>query len=231
MSSIPLPGTVLTFLQELRSTGAPVIRLRGQGDWRSALLLIETEAAQDTLIPQLLAGWHAEAAPDLGGPPLPFHLHAALHGARLLFRAAWCYLQRDIGKNEVTTLLGTDSPAPTDAAWQFSADLTLRHLPAVFRMAQALAPGDPLLAALRNLAFHYSLSGYGIPPENETAIPSVEPAAWEALQSHPGLRQLLLDRILASGSRHWLNHPETALALRHTLGGYPKEYAPAFLIG
>lgn len=226
MSAVPFPGTVLTFLQELRSTGAPVIRLRGQGDWRSALLLIETEAAHDPLILQLLATWHAEAARDLGGPPLPINESAALHGTRLLFRAAWCYLQRDTGKNEVTMLLQEESIAAPDPAWQFSADLALCYLPAVFRMAQALAPGDPLLTALRNLAFHYPLSGTAIPPEND--IPAADLTAWENLQSHSGLQQLFLDRILITHARHWLNHPPTAQALHHTLGQYPQPFAPAF---
>ncbi len=80
-SAMSAPGTVVRFLSELRATGAPVIRLRGQGDWRGALLLIETEASNDPEISRLLAAWHHEAAEDLGGPPPPFDLKSGMKKA------------------------------------------------------------------------------------------------------------------------------------------------------
>lgn len=233
LSAMPAPGTIVRFLSELRATGMPVIRLRGQGDWRNSLLLIETEASNEPEISRILAAWHEEAADDLGGPPLPFDEPAALRGARLLFRAAWCYLQRDTGKDEVARLLLESSltssqipPSTHSASAQFSADLTLQHLPALFRMAQVLAPGDPLLAALRELAHEFPLSGIGIQPADPDTPPSADPEAWENLHAHPGLQQLFLDRILSSQARPWTKHPAVAQALRHTLGEYARELAP-----
>ncbi|MES2709492.1 MAG: hypothetical protein V4726_23045, partial [Verrucomicrobiota bacterium] len=167
---------------------------------------------------------------------------AAVFGARLLFRAAWCYLQRDTGRDEVARLLLEPPPsaaglglsssltaaAQFSTAAQFSADLTLQHLPAIFRMARALAPGDPLLAALRELAGWFPLSGIGIQPADPQDFPAIDSGTWENLQAHPGLRQLFLDRILSARARHWLKHPDITLAIRHSLGEYATDLAPSF---
>ena len=225
-SVVPQPGAALTFLLELRATGAPVIRLTGQGSWRGVLPRIEAEAAGDPQMAALLESWHREAAEDLGGPPLAFDGTAARHGALLLFRSAWAYLHRDSQASEVTQLLCAPLPWEPTAAAQFSADLTLQYLPALFRMAQALAPGDPLLPALRHLSAVLPLGAIGFPPQDD--VPAVaEPRAWQALRAHPGLWQLFLDRAVQRHDRAWLDHPDIARGLRHALGAHLQELAPA----
>lgn len=221
-------GILLTFLRELRATAAPVVRLSGQGPWAAVLTEIEKEAQSDPLIAALLAEWHREGLEDLGGPPLPFDEAAARHGAVLLFRGAWCYLHRDTPAREVTRLLQPTSPPQSEtpsAAAQFSADLTLRHLPSLHRIALALAPGDPLLAALRALAAAYPLSSPGFSPD-ENSPPSADPEAWDHLQNHAGLRQLFLDRVLAHADRAWMENPAIAAALIHSLGLHSRNLAP-----
>jgi hypothetical protein len=222
------PGTILQFLRELRSTGTPVIRLSGQGSWRSVLPKIEAEAANDHQLTSLLAAWHAEAAEDLGGPALAFDEAAALHGATLLFRAAWCYLHRDSTAAEVTQLLHLPAPGPLDPAAQFSADLTLQHLPSLHRMAQALAPGDPLLPALQQLAQTFPLASPGLLFPDKT-LPDPDPSSWHALRSHLGLWQLFLDRVLQRQDRLWLAHPDVLPAVHHALGAHAKALAPFLL--
>lgn len=207
---------------------APVIRLSGQGPWAAVLTEIEKDAQSDPRIGTVLAEWHREAVEDLGGPPLPFDEAAARHGAVLLFRAAWCYLHRDTPAREVTRLLHPTPPTPSEnltAAAQFSADLTLRHLPALHRIALALAPGDPLLAALRSLAAAYPLSSPGFSPD-ENFPPSADPDAWAILQNHAGLRQLFLDRVLAHADRAWMENAAIAAALTHSLGLHARTLAP-----
>lgn len=226
MSAAPSPtGTVLTFLRELRATAAPVIRLSGQGPWAAVLAGMEDEARSDPRVGDLLADWHREAAEDLGGPPLAFDAAAARLGAAFLFRAAWCYLHRDTPADEVARLLQPPPDGTLGAAAQFSADLALRHLPALHRIAQALAPGDPLLAALRALAASYPLSSPGFPPD-ENAPPAAEPHAWDQLQNHPGLRQLFLDRVAAHADRAWMENPAVAAALARSLGLHAHALAP-----
>lgn len=224
-TAVPHPGAALTFLRELRATGAPVIRLSGQGSWHGILPRIEAEAAADSSLATLLRSWFEEAAEDLGGPPLPFDEAAARHGALLLFRAAWCYLHRDSPADEVTALLHNPLPGSPTAAAQFSADLTLQHLPALFRMAQALAPGDPLLPALRSIAHHLPLSALGV-PRVENEVPTADPDAWQKLHAHPGLWQLFLDRAVQRSDRWWLNHAEVAHSLHYSLGTHAKTFVP-----
>ncbi|MES2466998.1 MAG: hypothetical protein V4675_06830 [Verrucomicrobiota bacterium] len=225
-SSVPQPGAALTFLLELRATGAPVIRLTGQGSWRGVLPRIEAEAAADPRIGTVLESWHREGAEDLGGPTLAFDEAAARHGAILLFRSAWSYLHRDSQPSEVNQILCAPLPWEPTAAAQFSADLTLQYLPALFRMAQALAPGDPLLPALRHLSAVLPLGSIGFPLQDEVPA-GAEPGAWQALRAHPGLWQLFLDRAVRRQDRAWLVHPDVASGLRHSLGAYLTELVPA----
>ena len=227
MPSFIQPGAVLTFLRELRSTGAPILRLHGQGAAKQGLLQLEADAREDLLLLPLLKSWHEEAAEDLGGPALPFEEAAARHGVQLLLRMAWFYLQRDTDASTVTRLLAEPCPFPAGAAAQFSADLTLQYLPAIFRMAQALAPGDPLLASLRNLAGLWPLSGTGVPLGSGQDVPMADPAAWEALRTHAGLWQLFLDRLLQRPDSPWLRHPDVVSGLTRLLGAYGRELAPA----
>ncbi len=222
-----LPGAVLTFLRELRSTGSPVLRLHGQGAGKQGLLELEADAREDLLLLPLLKSWHEEAAEDLGGPVLPFEETAARHGVHLLLRMAWFYLQRDTDASTVTRLLAEPCLCPAGAAAQFSTDLTLQYLPAIFRMAQALAPGDPLLASLRNLAGLWPLSGTGVPLGSGQDVPMADPAVWAALRTHAGLWQLFLDRLLQRPDSPWLRHPDVVNGLTRLLGAYGRELAPA----
>ncbi|MDB6135793.1 MAG: hypothetical protein JWM59_4036 [Verrucomicrobiales bacterium] len=229
VSALSAPGAMVRFLSELHATGAPVIHLRGRSEGLGALEQIEAEADGDPELHRLLGSWHQEAALDIGGPALSFDETAARRGACLLFRTAWCYLNRDTGREEVARLLLDPAAHPGDSATaQFSADLTLQHLPAVLRMAQALSPGDPLLSALRSLARLFPLSGVNIHPEKPPTQEMPPAATWGNLQSHSGLRQLFLDRILITRAGHWLDHPETSLAIRHSLGEHRQTLAPAF---
>ena len=207
-------GLIQQFLRDLRATGSPVIRLIGAGPWGGVLTALEAEAHADPQVAALLEIWHREASGDLGGPPLAFDEKSARRGAVLLFRAAWCYLHRD------------STAADATASSQFSADLALQHLPGVFRLAQALAPGDPLLAGLRHLAARFPLSSPGMPPEENTS-PAADPAAWAALQSHAGLHQLFLGRVVLLRSPAWLAVPHVAAALRRSLGSWARELAPS----
>jgi hypothetical protein len=230
MPAVPCPGAALIFLRELSSSGSPVIRLHGYGPSPEGLQLLEEDAGQDLLLIPLLKSWHLEAVEDIGGPPLPFDGSAARHGALLLLRAAWFYLHRDSDTTAVTRALSEPPPGPPNPAALFSADLTLQRLPSLFRMAQALAPGDPLLAALRKLGHSWPLSGIHIPPaptdEPSPPFPSADPAAWTALRQHQGLWQLFLDRLLDRPASPWKHHPEVAASLQQSLGAYARELAP-----
>lgn len=224
---VPQPGTVSAFLRELRTTGAPVVSLRGSGELTDCLRHIEADAAADAALIPLLREWHAESLADLSGPPLAFDETAARYGAQMLFRAAWFYLHRDAPEQHVVTLLADPLPGGPSATALFSADLTLCYLPDLHRIARTLAPGDPLLAALQRMADALPLSGAGLPPEND-APRHPQAAAWRSLLTHPGLWRLFTDRIIAASARWWLPHGEVRQSLRRVAGSFAAELVPAF---
>ena len=107
-----------------------------------------------------------------------------------------------------------------------SADLTLRWLPDVHRMALALAPGDLLLAHLQRIAAAHPLSCAAMPPE-ENALREPQAAVWNVLRAHPGLWRLFIDRIIAANARWWLARSEVREAVRADAGTYAKQLVPA----
>jgi hypothetical protein len=224
---VPQPGTVSAFLRELRTTGAPAVHLRGPGPLTDCLRHIEADAAADAALIPLLREWHAEALADLPGPPLSFDESAARYGAQMLFRAAWFYLHRDATEAHVVTLLADSLPGGPSAAALFSADLTLRYLPDLHRIARTLAPGDPLLGALQRMADALPLSGAAMPPDEDAPRQPLT-AAWQAICDHPGLWRLFIDRVIATSARWWLARPEVRAALRRTAGAFAAELIPAF---
>jgi hypothetical protein len=224
---LPRPGAVASFFRELRSSGAPVVRLSGAGKLDGCLRLMEAEAARDEGLAALLKEWHGEACEDLAGPALEFDEAAARRGTTMLFRAAWFYLHRDAAAAQMSALLEEPLPAPVTAAALFSADLTLRYLPEVHRLARTLAPGDPLLAALQAMAEAQPLSGAGIPPaEDGTRTPDA--AAWSAMRAHPGLWRLFIDRVIHANARWWLAREDVRETVRHATGAFARELVPTF---
>ena len=227
MPPVPQPGTVSAFLRELRVTGVPVVRLRGPGELTDCLRHIEADAAADAALVPLLREWHEEALADLAGPPLAFDAPAARYGAQMLFRAAWFYLHRDAPAQHVTTLLSDPIPGGPSAAALFSADLALRCLPDLHRIARTLAPGDPLLGALQRLADALPLSGAAVPPDEDTTR-QPQSTAWLAMRHHPGLWRMFIDRVIAGNARWWLPREDVRQALRRAAGFFAAELVPAF---
>ncbi len=227
MSPTAPPGTVSAFLRELRTTGAPVVRLRGAGQLRDCLRHIEAGAAADAALIPLLREWHAEALAELAGPPLAFDEPAARWGAQMLFRAAWFYLHRDADEGQVITLLADPIPGGPPAQVLFSADLALQYLPGLHRLARTLAPGDPLLGALQRMADALPLSGAGVEPEEGSAR-QPQAAAWQAVCGHPGLWRMFTDRVIAAKARWWLARDEVREAVRRAAGAFAGELVPAF---
>ena len=226
MSAVPQRDTLLSFLRELKSGGRPSVRLSGAGKLDGCLSQIESEAARDPRIGELLREWHREMAEDMPGAALAFDEAAARWSAAMLFRAAWLYLHRDAPETEATALLTVPLPVPVTAASLFSADPALRWLSAVHRMALALAPGDPLLAVLQSIAAAHPLSCAALPPpESESREPAA--AAWNALRAHPGLWRLFIDRVIAANARWWMHRAEVRAAVRAAAGAYEKELVPA----
>ena len=219
MSALPQREALLAFLAAVHVTGA--------GSLHDCLRHIEFEAAADPRIGQLLARWHSEAAEELSGPAPAFDEPAARWAAAILFRAAWLYLNRDATEAEAAALLSVLLPVPVTASSLFSADLTLRRLPDVQRMALALAPGDPLLVQLQAIAAAHPLSCAAMPPEEGRERHPAAPA-WNVMRAHPGLWRLFIDRVIAARARWWLHVPDVREAVRTAAGAYAGDLVPAF---
>jgi len=216
--------SVRAFLRDVRGRGVAVLRLGGAGAMRERLGEMEREAEADVGLEAMLREWHAEASEDLGGEVLAFDGVAARAGARVLFRAAWCLLVREVSAEEVEELLdGVEMPAPCAAA-QWSVDVVLRWLPDVERLARGLAPGDPLIGALVRVAERWPLSGAGMRRE-VVGRGMVDGAAWEAMRGHEGLWQLFLDRVMVSRAEWWLADEEVRAAAERSLGEWRGETA------
>jgi MoxR-vWA-beta-propeller ternary system domain bpX4 len=225
-SPLPSPGTVVSFFRELRTTGTPVVRITGPGDLRNCLSAIERDAEQDQGLVRLLREWHSEALLDLPGAALDFDSGAARWGAKILFRAAWFYMDRESDPSLVASLLAEPLPMHPTPPVLFSLDLALQSLPEIYRLAQTLAPGDPLLVALRSLALRLPFSGVGI-EQAENGAPLADPAAWSALISHSGLWQIFIDRVIRAKAHAWLGHESVRDAVVRVGGAFPQDLLPA----
>lgn len=226
MPAEPQLGTTASFLRELRATGTPVISITGAGDLRHSLNLIELDAADPGVVRALLREWHEEALLDLPGPSLIFDEKAALWGATHLLRAAWFYLDRESEPSEIERLLLSPPSIPMDAAAIFSADLALRYLPDIHRLAKTLAPGDPLTEALQNFAWKMPFSAVGIPP-SDIADFNPDETSCSVIRSHSGLFGIFIDRIIQTNSSWWLDQPGIRDGIQTALGVYSRELAPS----
>jgi MoxR-vWA-beta-propeller ternary system domain bpX4 len=152
------------------------------------------------------------------GVPPSLDLGVAVWAAEQLYHACILLARRELGPDQVASSLGRPSPAAGDAASQaWSADLTLRRLPDLLALARGVAPGDPLVEVLRERALAWPLSSVGVAGVAPPASPALS-----AVLSHPSLRQLYVDRVIARRDLTRLRgHPPTRLAAREALGAHP----------
>lgn len=155
---------------------------------------------------------------SLAGTAPTLEIVVARWAAGLLAEAARLTVARDVGAIEMEKILSQPCPRPRSAEVDYSADLFLRYLPELLAWIQRLAPGDPLVQHMRRLGGEWPLSSVGM---RELTIAPIEPFI-----GHAALRQLYVDRILATGDASRLDHPRVSEAVRIALGAHP-ELAPA----
>jgi hypothetical protein len=195
------------FLQSLMAGGEARVLAPGEPpddvEWNSALEVVE-------------ASWRLHVP-----SPVPeFHLPTARWAARILYRAFQFLLWRDAGAELVKKALTVAAPdCPDQASRLYSADLCLRYLPSLLKLAARLSPDDVLVHELHRIAREWPLSSAG--------IPGLEPPPdLSAVMAHSGLRCLFTERLIAAGDRTLLTDPAAADAVREALGAHP-ELAPA----
>lgn len=147
-----------------------------------------------------------------GAPELD--VNAAYWGAEKLYRACQLLTMRDAPPAVANDALLQRFEGARGAESDYAVDLTLSYLPSLFHLANRVAPDDPVLDAIRELASAWPLSSVGIPGTGA----SPELPFWE----NTCLRALYVDRIIASRDTSRLEDPEVAAAVRSALGGYPE---------
>jgi hypothetical protein len=152
--------------------------------------------------------------------PPELDLEVAVWAAEMLYRGCQFLVFREVDAPVVESTLKTPCPRPPSPAAYWSADLTLRYLPDLLDLAKGLSPQDPLVISLTELGSRFPLSCAG-PADQDT-----DPSALDLLCSHPCLRRMLGDRVIARKMTGMLKHAKVREAVHEALGIYP-DLAPA----
>lgn len=189
------------FISDLREKGSVTVAGRitsfDESDLQQSLTALHLIYEQDTLhMPFRAPGFCAEAA---------------LWAAAYLYRAVQVALMRDLDNETVENLLAPYPGKITPEA-VYSADLALRHLPALMMLARGLAPGDVLVQRLQQTAreWPFSTAGMDVAGEGETVI--------SVILEHPSLKNAYIDRIIEARDAKRINHPAITEGVREALG-------------
>jgi hypothetical protein len=146
-----------------------------------------------------------------------FSLPASLWAARLFYQLCQFAVCRDIGEECIAAACESPCPETRTPGTEWSADLTIRHLPNLFRFARHLSNADPLVNQMRLIATAWPLSSVGVPGLGQVQI--------DSFIAHPALRRLYADRILAAGDIIRLGDSRVDDLLRADLGMH-RELSP-----
>lgn len=151
-----------------------------------------------------------------GLPPL--NVPVASWAARTLYLAAQVLVYRDL-ESQVFEPAIQNSPRSTAAGDQFSADLCLRFLPDLVRLARTASANDPLVKSLLQLAADWPLSSVGI---SGAALSVLGTSRVSALAQVAAVWRLYVDRVLQTGDAARLADPATLTAARVAVGAFPQ---------
>lgn len=205
---------------EVGAASALATFLRGLGTDGKAVVSVEDLTPREPGAMEALESLDASARLELGPPAPDLDRSTALWAARLCYRICQLILCRDLGEEVIERSLTVPAPSQRSASTDWSADLTLRHLPRLARMASSVSTGDPLLQHLKRLAAEWPLSSVGIPG-------ILGPWKLDAIAGHQGLWRLYIDRVTASTDTSRATEPRVAAQLRMDAGAHP-ELLPAF---
>jgi hypothetical protein len=117
----------------------------------------------------------------------PFDPEAALWGAKYIFYVCQLILLRNVEESEMQQYLQSFE-GERSASAIYSADLLLRFLPDLFRLASGLSPEDPLVVNLKNTALGWPFSAVG--------LKNVVSQADAVILEDRSLRYAYIDRII-----------------------------------
>jgi hypothetical protein len=177
----------------------------------------EPIAAPDESALSEVVDLNQRAQAELAGEPPGFSAETALWSANLLYQICQFVVCRDIGEAQIAAAFAQECPASRGPTADWSADILLRHLPALIRLAQQLSNGDPLVQDLKKVAATWPLSSVGVPELADLNL--------DTFIAHPALARLYADRIIAAVDTSRLGDPCVDDLLRADLGIH-RELAP-----
>lgn len=156
---------------------------------------------------------------ELPGDPPPLDTDSAAWAAGVFYRLCQLLAYREMPAEAIKPLVEQPCPKPISPAVAYSVDLVFRYLPDLLSLASGLAPGDPLVEAIKTLCRRWPLSSVGVADLGQINV--------EAFIDNPSLRQLYVDRIMDRGDASRVNDPRVRAAMRASLGLYEDLCAPA----
>lgn len=153
---------------------------------------------------------HLRAQVELSGEAPDFSSESARWAATLLYEICQFIVCREIGEAQIASAFAQPCPEPRGPATDWSVDLLLRHLPALYLSARHLSNGDPLVHELKTLATTWPLSSVGMPDLPQLNL--------DSFVDHPTLARLYADRIVAAADINRLGNSLVDDLLRATLG-------------
>jgi len=186
-------------------------------DGRAAVSANPPGTNDDDALP-ILEQFDKDARAELGLELPVYSVNAALWGARMFHHLCRFLICRDIPAEIVTATAGVTCSEPRNPSTDWSVDLTLRHLPALHRLASHLSSGDPLVTLIHDLGATYPLSSVG--------IPELKPKSIDSFVGSHGLLRLYADRIIAANDLSRLGDPRLDDLIRADLGAF-RDLAPA----
>ncbi len=198
---------VVEFFSTLHETGHGVVERDERFD---AAPLEDAIRATD-------ADWRLELAYE----PPALVMPVAVWAVSLAYRAAQLLVYRDIDAKTVERDLAKPAPAKPSADACYSADLGLRVLPDLIRLARALADDDPLVTGLMKIARAWPLSSVGVAGVSDVDV--------DPFIDHPSLRRLYADRIVERRDASRLGAPRVRAAVREAIGAHDELVTSSFL--
>jgi hypothetical protein len=166
-------------------------------------------------LPSLITTAFETTLADLPGgnpsaPDLVCQADVATTALQFLYRLCQALADRSLTDADVQAISESMPRLPETAEDILSADLALRHLPGVYRLARSISETDPLIICLERVATSFPFSSVGIPTHL--------PPDLSLIQLHPALWSLYLDRILEAQDETRVAHPAVLSGIRDALG-------------
>ncbi len=198
-----------TFIQGLLTEGK--LTVRG--------VLISFEQADLGETQKLLEEYYREDALEMSYTAPAFAAAAALWAAGFFYTAVQLTVIREAGEAEIKQQLMSFQGSYTPETI-YSADLVLRHLPALCGLAKGLAPADILVQELYHTGRQWPFSSVG--------MELGEVIGEEIIFSHPSLRQAYIDRIIANKDKQRAAGARAQTILQETTGSHTAGLWPGF---